>query len=67
MENQTLKQRIDELRCLKDSAKTYRERIDCVHQLAVFSSAEDFDCKSNTGCYALLNILEASYKKEAVR
>lgn len=53
MTNQTLKERIEELRCLKDSARTYRERIDLAHQMA--------------GCYALLDILEASYKKEAVR
>ena len=53
MENQTLKQHIEELRCLKDSARTYREHFDLSHQLA--------------GCYALLEILEASYKKEAAR
>lgn len=53
MSNQTLKERIDELRCLKDSARSYREKIDLSHQLA--------------GCYALLDILEGSYKKEAVR
>lgn len=53
MENQTLKERIEELREAKDSARTYREKIDLSHSLA--------------GCYALLDILEGSYKKEPSR
>jgi hypothetical protein len=48
-----LKERIEELRQAKDCARTYREHFDLSHQLA--------------GCYALLDILESSYKKEAAR
>jgi cell shape-determining protein MreC len=53
MENQTLKERIEELREAKDNAKSYRERFDMSHEMC--------------GLYALLEILEDSYKKGSAR